>query len=128
MQRTIAGGCANTYFLVFNLYDHLHMIFEEASAHFVPNTCPAFPVESIHCLWVLVWPAYIKPSKTVNSCQKPSTAVENHRQPSKTIDSHRKPSTDYIILATHYVKPSKTIDPLHTQCNSGPFHIYSRVL
>ena len=83
------------------------MIFEEASAHFVPNTCPAIPVESIHCLWVLVWPAYIKPSKT---------------------DSRRKPSTDYIIPATHYVKPSKTIDPLHTQCNSGPFHIYSRVL
>src|SRR5882672_1661212 len=98
MQRTVAGGGANTYFLVFNLYDHLHMIFEEASAHFVPNTCPAIPVESIHCLWVLVWPAYIKPS------------------------------TDYIIPATHYVKPSKTVDPLHTQCNSGPFHIYSRVL
>src|SRR5882672_6341415 len=79
MERTIAGGGANTYFLVFNLYDHLHMIFEEASAHFVPNTCPEIPVESIHCLWVLVWPAYIKPSKT---------------------DSRRKPSTDYIINPT----------------------------
>src|SRR5467141_888832 len=91
MQRTIAGGGANTYFLVFNLYDHLHMIFEEASAHFVPNTCPAIPVESIHCLWVLVWPAYIKPLKTV--------------------DSRRKPLTDYITPATHYVKLSKTVDP-----------------
>src|SRR5882672_8424369 len=67
MQRTVAGGGTNNFFLVFNLYNHLHMIFEEASAHFVPNTCPAIPVESIHCLWVLVWPAYIKPSKTVDS-------------------------------------------------------------
>ena len=84
MQRTIAGHGANRYFSVFNFYDHSHIIFEEASAHFVPNTCPAIPVESIYCLWALVWTAYIKLSKTV--------------------------------------------DPLHTQCNSGPFHIYSRVL
>src|SRR5882672_2582312 len=128
MQRTIARHGTNRYFLVFNFSDHSHIIFEEASAQFVPNTCPAIPVESIHCLWVLVWPAYIKPSKTVDSCRKPSTAVKNRQQPSKTIDSHRKLSTDYIIPATHYVKPSKTIDPSHTQCNSGPFHIYSRVL
>ena len=62
MQRTIAGYGANGYFLVFNLYDHSHIIFEEASAHFVPNTCPAIPVESIYYLWVLAWPAYIKVS------------------------------------------------------------------
>src|SRR5467141_302997 len=93
MQRTIARGGVNTDFLVFNLYNHLHMIFEEASAYFEPNTCPAIPVESIHCLWVLVWPAYIKPSKTVNSRRKPSTAIKNCRQPSKTIDSCRKLST-----------------------------------
>ena len=87
MERTIAGGGANTYFLVFILYDHLHMIFEEASAHFVPNTCPAIPVESIYYLWVLVWPAYIKPSKTVNSY-----------------------STDYVSPSPDYVKPSETIE------------------
>src|SRR5882672_5881589 len=106
MERTIARGGANTYFLVFNLYDHLHMIFEEASAHFVPNTCPAIPVESIHCLWVLVWPAYIKLSKTVDSHQKPTTAIKNRRQPSKTVDSHRNPST----AIENRRQPSKTVD------------------
>ena len=63
------------------------MIFEDASAHFVPNTCPAIPVESIYYLWVLVWPAYIKPSKTVDSR-----------------------STDYVSSLPDYVKLLETVE------------------
>jgi len=61
------------------------MIFEEASAHILcPNTCPAIPVESIHCLWVLVWPALHK-------------AVDWLHNPGQL---HQKPSTHYTLNAT----------------------------
>src|SRR5882672_9343725 len=43
----------------------------------------------------------------LTSCRlRPLKTIENHQKPSKTVENRRKPSTP--------------IDPLHTQCESGP--------